>query len=168
VNVSTPVLLDPGFAASVSTHLQTAGLSGRALEVEITESTAMTDHAQARRTLTALGALGIRTSIDDFGTGYSSLAYLDELHVHVLKIDRSFIARLGIQGDSDAIVRTIIELAHNMGLETVAEGVEDLALCPRLERMGCDCVQGFALARPMPFDSLLAWMVARRALGHPS
>jgi EAL domain-containing protein (putative c-di-GMP-specific phosphodiesterase class I) len=103
----------------------------------------------------------VRTSIDDFGTGYSSLSYLRALPVHALKIDRSFIAHLSDEPDSEAIVRSIIELARNLQLETVAEGVEDERVCERLIRLGCDLAQGFALARPMPADDMRRWLRAR-------
>ena len=110
----------------------------------------MGDHAQAREAIARLSRIGVRTSIDDFGTGYSSLSYLRELPVHALKIDRSFITDLIDEPDSEAIVRSIIELARNLGLETVAEGVEDERVSERLIGLGCDYVQGFAIARPMP------------------
>jgi EAL domain-containing protein (putative c-di-GMP-specific phosphodiesterase class I) len=100
----------------------------------------------------------VRTSIDDFGTGYSSLSYLRELPVHALKIDRSFITDLIHEPESEAIVRSIIELARNLRLETVAEGVEDRRVCDLLARLGCHYAQGFALARPMPADDMLRWL----------
>jgi EAL domain-containing protein (putative c-di-GMP-specific phosphodiesterase class I) len=103
----------------------------------------------------------VRTSIDDFGTGYSSLSYLRELPVHALKIDRSFITQLIDEPDLEAIVRSIIELARNLRLETVAEGVEDERVCDRLVGLGCDYAQGFALARPMPADAMRSWLRAR-------
>jgi EAL domain-containing protein (putative c-di-GMP-specific phosphodiesterase class I) len=103
----------------------------------------------------------VRTSIDDFGTGYSSLSYLRQLPVHALKIDRSFISDLSDEPGSDAIVRSIIELARNLRLETVAEGVEDELACERLVALGCDLAQGFALARPMPADDIRSWLRAR-------
>ena len=121
----------------------------------------MGDHEQARRALTRLREIGVRTSIDDFGTGYSSLSYLRELPVHALKIDRSFITHLLDEPDLEAIVRSIIELARNLRLETVAEGVEDERVCDRLVRLGCDYAQGFALARPMPADAMRSWLRAR-------
>jgi EAL domain-containing protein (putative c-di-GMP-specific phosphodiesterase class I) len=136
------------------------GLSDDAIEIEITESTLMGDHVKAREAISRLRAIGIRTSIDDFGTGYSSLSYLRELPVHALKIDRSFITGLLEEPDSEAIVRSIIELARNLGLETVAEGAEDERVCERLMGLGCDYVQGFAIARPMSADAMLRWLRA--------
>jgi EAL domain-containing protein (putative c-di-GMP-specific phosphodiesterase class I) len=161
VNVPARVLMDQGFPELVESHRKEAGLDQGALEIEITESTLMGDHEQAREALTRLRTIGVRTSIDDFGTGYSSLAYLRELPVHALKIDRSFITHLLEDPDSEAIVRSIIELARNLRMETVAEGVEDKEVCRRLLNLGCDYAQGFALARPMAADALLRWLVSR-------
>ena len=158
VNVSARVLVDPDLPGLIEDQRRAFGLGDDAIEIEITESTLMGDHVQAREALSRLRAIGIRTSIDDFGTGYSSLAYLRELPVHALKIDRSFITDLIHEPDSEAIVRSIIELARNLGLETVAEGVEDERVCERLTNLGCDYVQGFAIARPMPADAMLRWL----------
>jgi len=161
VNVPARVLLDPSFPDLVEAKRRTFGLDEGALEIEITESTLMGDHDQARIALTRLREIGVRTSIDDFGTGYSSLSYLRELPVHALKIDRSFITHLIDEPESEAIVRSIIELARNLRLETVAEGVEDERVCERLVKLGCDYAQGFALARPMPADAMRGWLRAR-------
>ena len=102
--------------------------------------------------------MGQRISIDDFGTGYSSLAYLHGLPVDELKIDKSFVMRLAADSDSAVIVRSTIELAHNLGLTVVAEGVEDQAALDLLIEYGCDSVQGFFLGRPCPADELAAWL----------
>jgi diguanylate cyclase (GGDEF)-like protein len=161
VNVPARVLLDPAFPDLVDSKRRTFGLDEGALEIEITESTLMGDHDQARDAITRLREIGVRTSIDDFGTGYSSLSYLRRLPVHALKIDRSFITDLTEEPDSEAVVRSIVELARNLGLETVAEGVEDERVCERLVRLGCDYAQGFALARPMPADAMRTWLRAR-------
>ena len=158
VNVSARVLVDPRLPDLVEDQRRAFGLADDAIEIEITESTLMGDHVQAREALSRLRAIGIRASIDDFGTGYSSLSYLRELPVHALKIDRSFITDLIDEPESEAIVRSIIELARNLGLETVAEGVEDERVCERLTGLGCDYVQGFAIARPMPADAMLRWL----------
>ena len=160
VNVSARVLVDPRLPELVEDQRHAFGLSDDAIEIEITESTLMGDHVKAREALSRLRAIGIRTSIDDFGTGYSSLSYLRELPVHALKIDRSFITGLLDEPDSEAIVRSIIELARNLGLETVAEGAEDERVCERLMSLGCDYVQGFAIARPMSGDAMLRWLRA--------
>ena len=167
VNVSTTVLLDPHFPERLEGQLRRAGLERGAVEVEITESSFMGDHAAARAALERLRAMGVRTAIDDFGTGYSSLAYLRELPVHALKIDRSFIASLDEQAGAEAIVRSVVELARNLHLETVAEGVEDVRVCDRLERLGCDAAQGFGLARPMPASDLLDWLAGAGSVDQP-
>jgi diguanylate cyclase (GGDEF)-like protein len=161
VNVPARVLLDPSFPDLVESQRRAFGLEEGMLEIEITESTLMGDHDQARQALTRLREIGVRTSIDDFGTGYSSLSYLRQLPVQALKIDRSFITDLMDEPESEAIVRSIIELARNLHLETVAEGVEDERVCERLTRLGCDYAQGFALARPMSAEAMLAWLRAR-------
>ena len=134
VNVPAKVLLDPSFPDLVEAKRLAMGLDESALEIEITESTLMGDHDQAREALTRLRNIGVRTSIDDFGTGYSSLSYLRQLPVHALKIDRSFISDVSDEPGSDAIVRSIIELARNLRLETVAEGVEDERICEPARR----------------------------------
>ncbi len=164
VNVPAGVLLDARFPDLLESTRQAVGLEQGSLEIEITESSLMGDHAHAREALGRLRAIGVRTSIDDFGTGYSSLSYLRELPVHALKIDRSFITDLLHDRDSEAIVRSIIELARNLGLETVAEGVEDERVSERLTGLGCDYVQGFVFARPMPADAMLRWLHAHVAV----
>jgi EAL domain-containing protein (putative c-di-GMP-specific phosphodiesterase class I) len=161
VNVPARVLVDANFPDMVEAKRLAMGLEEGALEIEITESTLMGDHDLAREALTRLRSIGVRTSIDDFGTGYSSLSYLRTLPVNALKIDRSFITDLTDEPESEAIVRSIIELARNLRLETVAEGVEDQRLCERLLALGCDYAQGFALARPMPADDVRRWLRAR-------
>ena len=107
-----------------------------------------------------LKALGVATSIDDFGTGYSSLAYLKNLPIDELKIDRSFVGAMVTDGSDLTIVRSIIDLSHNLGLDVVAEGVEDAETLAELAEMGCDRAQGYYLSRPVPPDELLAWMAA--------
>ncbi len=165
VNIPTRVLLDPALPGRVEDLKRRFGLDESSLEIEITEGTLIADHAQARTALAQLRAIGVRSSIDDFGTGYSSLAYLRELPVDALKIDRSFISDLANGESGEAIVRSIIELARNLGLETVAEGVEEESVRRRLAGLGCDCAQGFLLGRPMPAGKMLDWL---RATGPPA
>jgi diguanylate cyclase (GGDEF)-like protein len=160
VNVSARVLVNPRLPEMIEEQRHAFGLPDDAIEIEITESTLMGDHVEAREAIARLRAIGVRTSIDDFGTGYSSLSYLRELPVHALKIDRSFITDLLDEPDSEAIVRSIIDLARNLGLETVAEGAEEDGVCQRLLSLGCDYVQGFAIARPMPADAMMRWLLA--------
>jgi EAL domain-containing protein (putative c-di-GMP-specific phosphodiesterase class I) len=125
--------------------------------LEITESSFMENPQRALQTLGRLRALGVRLSIDDFGTGFSSLAYLRKLRVHEIKVDRTFIAAME-DGDGMVIVRSTIELAHNLGLTVVAEGIEDERNLARLRAMGCDEAQGFFMSRPLPEDKLLEWL----------
>ncbi|TKC86928.1 EAL domain-containing protein [Trinickia terrae] len=138
--------------------LRRHGLDARWLWVEITESALMDDPAHAIDTLERLHRLGIRLSIDDFGTGYSSLAYLKRMPVSELKIDRSFV--MGMTGDADdeLIVRSTIALAHNMGLQVAAEGIEDEATLARLRALHCDIAQGYYLSRPLPADKVEGWL----------
>src|SRR4029079_13104264 len=128
------------------------------VELEITESAVMDDFEYCGQLIARLRDRGYRVSIDDFGTGHSSLAYLKRLPVSALKIDQTFVRRLGHERSDQKIVRTILGLAGALGLETVAEGVEDETALRLLGDWGCDYVQGYALHRPMPFERFLAWV----------
>jgi EAL domain-containing protein (putative c-di-GMP-specific phosphodiesterase class I) len=118
----------------------------------------MVDPALALDILNALHAMGIRIAIDDFGTGYSSLGYLKRLPASSLKIDRSFVVDMMTSRDLDVIVRSTIDLAHNLGLTVVAEGVETQEVHDRLVTQGCDDVQGFYVSRPLPATELAGWL----------
>ena len=131
------------------------------LELEITESTVLEDPARTSAVIEELDAMGIRLSIDDFGTGYASLRYLRELPVSELKIDRSFVMRMGIDSSDEAVVRSAIDLGRNLDLRVVAEGVESEQIWAQLSELGCDVVQGFFLSRPVPADELEAWLRER-------
>ena len=161
VNVSAHSLMDPTFASQVHRLLSAAGIGGDAIEIEVTETAIMNDPDRARTVLNELAALGVRLSIDDFGTGYSSLAYLRTLPVHALKIDRSFISHLAANSGDELIVRSVIELAHNLGLDVVAEGVETQHSVDQLRRLGCEQGQGWLWSRAVPPDQLLSWYEAR-------
>jgi EAL domain-containing protein (putative c-di-GMP-specific phosphodiesterase class I) len=119
----------------------------------------MSDPATALRVLTQLHEMGVTLSIDDFGTGYSSLAYLQKLPVSELKIDRSFVQHMARQQQDRKIVRSIIDLAHNLEMRVVAEGIEDQRSLDMLVSMGCDYGQGFYIARPMPSTQLGEWLL---------
>jgi EAL domain-containing protein (putative c-di-GMP-specific phosphodiesterase class I) len=126
----------------------------------------MTDPPLARETLMELHELGARLAIDDFGTGYSSLGYLKRLPVQQLKIDKSFVMQMAAHDDDAYIARAIVDLSHNLGLEVVAEGVEDRHTLRLLTMMGCDLAQGYYLGRPLPADDLMAWVEqSRSAIG---
>ncbi|BAH54083.1 bifunctional diguanylate cyclase/phosphodiesterase [Rhodococcus opacus] len=154
VNLSVTNLLDADLVAEIDRLLQDFRLPADALILEITESVLMTDYMRARRVVEALQALGIGLSIDDYGTGWSSLAYLQDLAVDELKLDRVFVARLASDPRSVAIVRSTVELAHSLGASLVAEGVEDEATLRALRRYGCDITQGHYHGRPLPADQL--------------
>ena len=158
INVSARSLLDLGFPHHVATLLAAHGVAPSRLVLEITESTLMTDPARAQRILHELDALGVRISIDDFGTGYSSLSRLKEMPVHELKIDRAFVTTMESIHSDAVIVRSTIDLARNLGLSVVAEGVEDGAVLAELGNLGCDSVQGFHLSHPVSAGELLAWL----------
>ena len=125
----------------------------------------MTDPTRAIAVLGSLHALGVRLSVDDFGTGYSSLSYLKRLPVQEVKIDRSFVSGLGDGTDDLAIVRSIIDLGGHLGLEVVAEGVEDQRTWDLLRSMGCDLVQGWHLSRALPARELPVWLAAHGLSG---
>jgi diguanylate cyclase (GGDEF)-like protein len=140
--------------------LQARAAATGGLELEVTESAAMDDPAHSLDVLERLAGLGIALSVDDFGTGHSSLAYLERLPVAALKIDRSFVIGLDGDGASHSIVSATVELGHRLGLQVVAEGVEDGPTLERLRGLGCDVAQGFGIAHPMPADALAGWMSA--------
>jgi len=129
-------------------------LPGNLLDLEVTETTLMRDLDEAIRKMSLLRARGIRISIDDFGTGYSSLGYLPRLPVDTLKIDRSFVAELGVNSTAQSLIEGMISLAHSIGKQVVVEGVETNEQLVLLKSMGCDEIQGFLLGRPA---ALPAW-----------
>ncbi|GAA2692415.1 putative bifunctional diguanylate cyclase/phosphodiesterase [Actinoplanes palleronii] len=154
VNVSTRSLLDETFPGRLAALLDSSGVPGDMLCVEITEYTVMSDPATTIAALHQIRALGVKTSIDDFGTGYSSLAYLKLLPVDELKIDRSFVADMVADPSSRALVASAVDLAHNLGLTVVAEGVEDAPTAEALSQLDCDTAQGYFFARPLPADEV--------------
>jgi EAL domain-containing protein (putative c-di-GMP-specific phosphodiesterase class I) len=160
VNLSARGILEDGLTETVAHLLEAHEVPAGALTLEITESAIVGRPARALTVLRRLRELGVQLSLDDFGTGYSSLSYLRELPVQAVKIDKSFVSRMLTQ-DSDAmIVRSIIDLAANLGLEVVAEGVEDRAACDRLAALGCDLMQGYYLAPPMTPGGFEQWLTA--------
>jgi diguanylate cyclase (GGDEF)-like protein len=163
VNLSARSFLDAGLADEIPALLAERGVPPECLELEITESMLMHDPVRARATLERLAAIGVSVSIDDLGTGDSSLAHLKSLPVDTLKIDKSFVLDMAEDDADEAIVRSMIELAHNLGMRVVAEGVETAATWLRLAALGCDLAQGFHLARPLPASGLLALLEAERA-----
>jgi diguanylate cyclase (GGDEF)-like protein len=161
VNLSPRCLLDTTLLERVRALLAEYGLPAELLRLEVTETAVMANPALAMSTLTGLHQLGIRLSIDDYGTGYSSMAYLRRLPVDELKVDRSFVLNM-TENDNDAIlVRSAIDLGHNLGLSVVAEGVEGADHVAALQGLGCDVAQGYHYARPMPAEDVCAWIEAR-------
>ena len=156
VNVSPRQLQSTGFAHYVQHVLQESGLPSEQLELELTESVLMDDTPETVMNLTALSDLGVRLSIDDFGTGYSSLGYLQRYPFQTLKIDRSFVRLIPQQAKTARLVETIINMAHGLGMEVIAEGVETSEQLEFLRSRGCDMGQGFLIARPVPVSELPA------------
>jgi EAL domain-containing protein (putative c-di-GMP-specific phosphodiesterase class I) len=154
VNFSGLQLRQSDMAQRVGAALQRHGVPGAWLLCEVTESVAMENSDTTQRVLGELRALGVKLSIDDFGTGYSSLASLRQLKVQELKIDRGFVRDLAHDPDARAVVDAVVRLAHALGLQVVAEGVETAAQQQELLALGCDQLQGYFLARPMPAAAL--------------
>ena len=163
VNISTRDLLDPGLPDYVQEKLATAGIAPSQICLEITESGFMDEPEQALAILHRLHGLGLSLSIDDYGTGYSSLAYVKKLPVDELKIDRAFIMNMTHNKGDEMIVRSTIDLGHNLGLSVVAEGIDDQATLEMLRQLGCDYAQGFLISKPMPAIAFVEWLAAYRA-----
>ena len=157
VNLSPMDLLDARLPERVAGLLQAHRFPAQELILEITESTVMRDVQSALVTMRALRALGVRLSIDDFGTGHSSLAQLRSLPVDEIKIDKSFVMRLDSSPDDTVIVRSAIEIGHNMGLVVIAEGVEQAGSLDILQRLHCDMVQGYFFSKPIPAEDFRRW-----------
>ena len=155
VNLSARQFREPGLVEEVSRILDATGMEPGDLALEIAESTVMNDAAAAVETLSGLKALGVELAIDDFGTGYSSLAYLERFPVDYLKIDRSFIERLG---EDDGVAAGMVSLAHALGLRVIAEGVETESQLARLREMGCEVAQGYYFSEPLNDEALAAWL----------
>jgi diguanylate cyclase (GGDEF)-like protein/PAS domain S-box-containing protein len=149
VNVSTKQFANARLVECVQEALAESGLDPSCLKLEITESAIMSDPKAAAETLNNLRALGVSISLDDFGTGYSSLSYLQSFPINTLKIDRSFVNRLGSSNESDEIVRTIVNLAHTLGMEVTAEGIEEVSQRAQLTSLACESGQGFLYSRPI-------------------
>ncbi|WP_449446226.1 putative bifunctional diguanylate cyclase/phosphodiesterase [Thermomonas brevis] len=163
VNLSPMDLLDARLPNTVSGLLETHGIAAEELVLEITEGMVMRDVQAALATMHALRALGVRLSIDDFGTGHSSLAQLRSLPVDEIKIDKSFVMRLDSHPDDTVIVRSAIEIGHNMGLVVIAEGVEQQGSLDILRELHCDMVQGYLFSKPVPAQDFRQWHAAYEA-----
>jgi diguanylate cyclase (GGDEF)-like protein len=158
VNVSARSFQGPRLVDKIKWCLDEAEMSGDFLEIEITEATLMLDLERAADVLTRLSDFGVRIAIDDFGTGYSSLSYLKQLPIHTLKIDQSFIIDVAFDNQDIAIVRSIIDLGHNLGYKVVAEGVESDTAWDMLCKLGCDSAQGFHVSQPLSEKHFARWL----------
>jgi len=163
INISARNLARHDFSESVLRALAASGVAPNRLLLEITETALVADPERAGRSLRRLDTAGVRISIDDFGQGQTSLGYLSTLPLHELKIDKSFVLDMLSDQSHAAIVRSVIDLAHNLGFEVVAEGVETEQILDALNALGCDIAQGYLLARPMPADALPAWLGTHRS-----
>ncbi len=163
VNVSGRQLDHDELIDDVRSALAESGLKPSALTVEITETALMKDPEATARRLNAIKALGVRVAVDDFGTGYSSLAYLRQFPVDTLKIDRAFVQGIASSKESAALIQTLIDLGKTLNLETLGEGIEDLAQLEHLQRARCDSGQGFLFARPLEADALTEFLSSRPA-----
>jgi EAL domain-containing protein (putative c-di-GMP-specific phosphodiesterase class I) len=146
------------FVETVAAVLVETGLPPSALELEITESVLIQAFETNVHKLEALRAMGIRTALDDFGTGYSSLTYLQQLPIHTLKIDQSFINRIQHEQSTRTITATLILLAQQLGMSVVAEGIETQAQYELLASFGCDSIQGYLISKPLSTEDFLQWL----------
>ncbi len=158
VNLSPVTLHDRNFSRDVEKILEKWNVAPEALAFEITESAIMSDVARATETVNRLHSMGVGISIDDFGTGYTSLSYIRKLPVREIKVDKSFVMSMRETNDDAVIVRSIVELGHNLGLSVVAEGVEDTETWDLLAGLKCNVAQGFLMSRPLRADSVLSWI----------
>ena len=167
VNVSVAQFKNPQFVALLEQALEQTGLSAKRVELEITESVAMLGHGLVEPMLQRLRRLGLSIAIDDFGTGYSSLSYLDQLPLDRIKIDRAFVRQLQ-NGEGARVAEIVTQLGRTLGLQVLAEGIEDAQVWQQLLSIGCHEGQGFHIARPMPFDELLPWLRQWHASSPPA
>jgi EAL domain-containing protein (putative c-di-GMP-specific phosphodiesterase class I) len=162
VNVSPRCLLDSALVDHVGDLLVRFKVPGALLRLEVTETAIMANPSLAMTILTEISKLGVQLSIDDYGTGYSSMASLKRLPVDELKVERSFVLNMTDDDNDAVLVRSAIDLGHNLGLTVVAEGVESAEQVAALQDLGCDIAQGFHYARPMPGPELTDWLRARQ------
>jgi diguanylate cyclase (GGDEF)-like protein len=167
VNLAADVLREPDLVEMIVSQLQSSEVQPQWLTLELTESAVMADPKRAQELLARLRSLGVRIAIDDFGTGYSSLAYLRDLPVDEIKIDRSFVHEMTASGPNACIVQSVIDLGRNLGLKVVAEGVEDASTLELLESLGCDSAQGFYFAPPLVPVDFDAWLAQARRPSYP-
>jgi len=158
INISATNLQESDFFEFVMWQLQSRQLSAECITLELTETAIMSNPKKALEALNRLSERGISLSIDDYGTGYSSLSYIKKVPATEIKIDRSLIQDINTEEETRIIVKTTIDMCHSLGYKVVVEGVEDMITLDTLRTMGCDRIQGYHIARPMPFDALYAWL----------
>jgi diguanylate cyclase (GGDEF)-like protein len=165
VNVSPRNLLDDDLPATVLSAATAAGIPASQLEVEITETAVMADPQRVKAIVGQLRTMGVSVALDDFGAGYTSLSHLKTLAAKSLKIDRAFITHMLNHAADEAVVRNVIRLAHDLGMSTIAEGVETTAVWAKLSELGCDEIQGYVLTRPLPADKFVEWLTDHATAG---
>lgn len=165
INISVFNLQSPDFIGTLKSLLDKWGIAAEKVMLEITETAMMADPTHAKATLDQIDHLGVKLAIDDFGTGFSSLAYLKQLPVHELKIDKSFVTEMTTDENDAVIVRSTIDMAHNLGLRVVAEGVESQEVKDLLEILDCDVIQGYHLSKPLPAAEVAKWLSPLNAKG---
>jgi diguanylate cyclase (GGDEF)-like protein len=168
INISAQDLLDPALSAKIKTELESNNISASQVTIEITESSLMMHTHQTLKNLKKLRNIGVKIHIDDFGTGYSSLQYLKKFPVTGLKIDKAFVMNMTSDDNDAIIVRSTADLAHNMGLTVVAEGIEKQDIYDVVEILGCDYAQGYLIAKPMSAAALVAWLQKWKTVNHRS
>ncbi len=158
LNLSARNLQDPQLPEQFGQLLKVWAVPPERIVLEITESALMVDPVSSTKVIAQLDALGVGLSIDDYGTGYSSLSFLRQLPLDELKIDKSFVLHMDTDANDEVIVRSTVDLAHNLGFKVVAEGVETQAVLEKLGAIGCDSIQGYYISKPQPADALEAWL----------
>ena len=160
INLFAPAIEDLSLPDRISRELSGRGLAATAVTVEVTEDVIVSNLDSVRTVLNRLRGSGTRVSIDDFGSGYSALSYLRDLPADEVKLDRSFISSILFDGRAAAVVSAVVELAHSLGLTTVAEGIENAATADRLRELGCDVGQGFYFSPPLTADEMFDALAA--------
>jgi EAL domain-containing protein (putative c-di-GMP-specific phosphodiesterase class I) len=163
INLSSTDLLDADLPELLAQSIELWGIPAESLIIEITESDVLVDEVRVVQVLDKIKLLGCKLALDDFGTGYSSMARLRNMPINIVKIDQSFVKNISNSTQDKEIVQSIVKLAHSLGKEVVAEGVEDLACLNILQKMKCDKIQGYFYGKPMSFDEFILWLNAFEA-----
>ena len=167
VNISSSQFCAPGFIEQVAVMLQAVGLDANSLKLELTEGVWLNNSTEVTAIFKKMNELGIQFHLDDFGTGYSSLSYLQDFPIHAIKIDRSFVNRMREDSNQTEIVRAVIAMAHDLGMETVAEGIETVEQLAKLKQLGCNYGQGYLLSRPLTQAAIAQLLTQPRIPNEP-